>query len=433
MEGLRRKFRSRLTTAGWFLSFLKNRVPGQLVIQITDRCNARCPQCGMRVTERYDRSKLGKEEVMRIIDTAARRGFSALSFTGGEPLLYFDEVMDLSRHALERGIEYVRTGTNGFLFMHSERPDFRDRVSRMAEKIAESGLYTFWISIDSSVAEIHESMRGLPGVIRGIEKALPIFHEHGVYPAANLGINRNIGGKFPETISNRLQYYLYFREGFSRFYRFVSDLGFTIVNACYPMSLDGDSSGLSAVYGATSRSDVVKFSREEKVEIYRALFDAIPEFRQRIRIFTPRSSLYSLIHQHTVDSGHGYPCRGGLDYFFIEARTGDTFPCGYRGGENLGKFWDLEDADLFDGPECRKCDWECFRDPSTLLGPLLRFRANPVRLMRRFSDDPLYHRLWMDDLRYFRACDFFSGKHPPDFSKMNVYASGSRKIVCGRA
>jgi hypothetical protein len=51
----------------------------------------------------------------------------------------------------------------------------------------------------------------------------------------------------------------------------------------------------------------------------------------------------------------------------------------------------------------------------------------------RFSDDPLYHRLWMDDLRYFRACDFFSGKHPPDFSKMNVYASGSREIVCGRA
>jgi hypothetical protein len=32
-------------------------------------------------------------------------------------------------------------------------------------------------------------MGGLNGVIKGIEKALPIFHKHGIYPAANLGIN----------------------------------------------------------------------------------------------------------------------------------------------------------------------------------------------------------------------------------------------------
>ena len=40
------------------LSLLRGRVPGQLVIQYTDACNARCPQCGMRTTERYLRSKL---------------------------------------------------------------------------------------------------------------------------------------------------------------------------------------------------------------------------------------------------------------------------------------------------------------------------------------------------------------------------------------
>lgn len=28
----------------------KDRVPGQLFIQITNQCNARCPQCGMRKT-----------------------------------------------------------------------------------------------------------------------------------------------------------------------------------------------------------------------------------------------------------------------------------------------------------------------------------------------------------------------------------------------
>ncbi|MBR9986665.1 MAG: hypothetical protein KFF68_12210, partial [Desulfosarcina sp.] len=33
-----------------------------------------------------------------------------------------------------------------------------------------------------------------PGVVAGIARALPIFHRAGIYPAVNLGINRNVGG-----------------------------------------------------------------------------------------------------------------------------------------------------------------------------------------------------------------------------------------------
>ncbi|MEP9410851.1 MAG: hypothetical protein HRF42_05505 [Candidatus Brocadia sp.] len=40
------------------LPLLRGRVPGQLVIQLTDKCNARCPQCSMRVSENYKRSTL---------------------------------------------------------------------------------------------------------------------------------------------------------------------------------------------------------------------------------------------------------------------------------------------------------------------------------------------------------------------------------------
>ncbi|NWH05562.1 hypothetical protein [Desulfobacter latus] len=31
---------------------LKGRMPGQLVIQITDRCNATCPQCGRHIVSK---------------------------------------------------------------------------------------------------------------------------------------------------------------------------------------------------------------------------------------------------------------------------------------------------------------------------------------------------------------------------------------------
>ena len=91
---------------------LKGRIPYQLVIQYTDRCNAQCPQCGMRASENYRRSTLSMDKVKRIIDYAATQGVKAISFTGGEPFLYFDEIVSLLKYAKEAGIKYTRTGTN---------------------------------------------------------------------------------------------------------------------------------------------------------------------------------------------------------------------------------------------------------------------------------------------------------------------------------
>jgi len=38
--------------------WLVARISGQLVVQITDRCNARCPQCGMRISSSFKRRTL---------------------------------------------------------------------------------------------------------------------------------------------------------------------------------------------------------------------------------------------------------------------------------------------------------------------------------------------------------------------------------------
>ena len=97
-------------------SVFHNRVPGQLVIQYTDQCNATCPQCGMRVTERFppvdDRNGRNQADHRR---RGGARG-SALSFTGGEPLLFPDRLAEMIRYAGSAGIEMIRTGTNGYLF-----------------------------------------------------------------------------------------------------------------------------------------------------------------------------------------------------------------------------------------------------------------------------------------------------------------------------
>ncbi len=400
-------------------------IPGQLVIQYTDRCNALCPQCGMRRTESFPRSKLSTDDAKRIIDTAAERGVQALSFSGGEPLLFLDEIIELIDYATGAGIPYVRTGTNGFLFMNSDRPEFERRVDAIAERLARTKLYTFWISVDSAVPGEHETMRGLPGVIKGIEKALPVFHEHGIYPAANLGINRNTGGPMKETIRDEQVLYAHFWRSFRDFYRVVDSMGFTIVNACYPMGAETNAEPISPVYQATSQDDIVNFSSDEKAVVFKALFDVIPEFRSRIRIFTPRSSLLALIRQHNGDASRSYACRGGREFFFIDARNGDTFPCGYRGSENLGKFWDREFPRRNGMEACLKCDWECFRDPSELFGPLHDLRTRPGRLVSKMLRDREWRRLWCEDLQYYSACDFFNGRVPKDRRKLASFVDST--------
>jgi MoaA/NifB/PqqE/SkfB family radical SAM enzyme len=421
---------------GAIARLLTGRIPGQVVLQFTNRCNAACAQCGMRRSAEIERTHLDTDEMKRLIDAMAARGVAALSFTGGEPLLHLEQVAECVRHAVNAGIPYVRTGTNGFVFRNPDDDGFEKRVRAMAETLAQSGLYTFWISLDSADPATHEANRGLPGVVRGIAKALPWFHEAGLYPAANLGINRLTGGPTaplpgPEAFEPAA-FYQAARRAFARFYQATEELGFTMANACYPMSLEPAEADREAVYAATSTADMIRFRPEEKALLFRALLDTIPEFRSRLRIFSPRSALLALVRQYShaaPENGNGngfgpleYPCRGGKDFFFIDCADGSTYPCGYRGDEDLGHFARL-DRDMLDHREtCRRCDWECFRDPSQMLGPLTQVLRRPHRLALGMLRDRTMARTWLEDVRYYRACHWFDGRRPPDRAALDAFA-----------
>lgn len=414
-----------------FTKLIRGRIPGQLIIQYTDRCNAKCPQCGMRISEKFERSKMNTDDSKRIIDKAAANSVKSLSFTGGETCLYYDELISLITYAGDAGIDYIRTGTNGFMFMHPDKPGFTERVTSMAEAMAKTNLRNFWISIDSADPTIHEQMRGLPGVIEGIRAALPIFHAHGIYPSANLGINRNTGGKMeitPQLAEKEPEKYLEtFKQAFSKFYSFVEELGFTIVNACYPMSIDERGPGeLSAVYAATSENDIVSFTAQEKILIFQALSDIIPVYRPRLRIFTPRVSLYSLIRHYRGDrSWESYPCHGGTDFFFVSAKDCNTYPCGYRGNESFGRYWDLNIENINRKPFCRECDWECFRDPSEVIGNFLDLLRRPLFFAQKVIKEQAYFKLWLEDLRYYHACDYYDGRKAPDHKKLSSFGKSN--------
>ncbi|HEY7710308.1 MAG TPA: hypothetical protein VIG57_09790 [Candidatus Entotheonella sp.] len=54
--------------------FRRGRLPGQIVIQYTDRGNASCAQCGMRKENAYSRSTAKLDEIKRLLDSAAAQG-----------------------------------------------------------------------------------------------------------------------------------------------------------------------------------------------------------------------------------------------------------------------------------------------------------------------------------------------------------------------
>ncbi|MBD3277931.1 MAG: 4Fe-4S cluster-binding domain-containing protein [Candidatus Aegiribacteria sp.] len=404
---------------------LRGRLPGQLIIQMTSRCNATCPQCGMRVSSRFKRSTLSAERMKRMLDSALSEGVAAVSFTGGEPLLEMDLLIEMLDYAGKAGIEYLRTGTNGFVFRGPDKPDYKDRIGALASRLAGTSLRNFWISIDSHLPQVHEEMRGFPGIMEGIERALPVFHGEGLYPAANLGINRKIGGRetwklssddFHDTESYLDEFRRVYSRAFDLFFRRVENMGFTMVNSCYPMSVEGSSEEeLNAVYTASSADRIVKFSRREKAALFEALSNAIKEHRSKIRIFSPLTSLHVLQRSYSGKATEPYPCRGGIDYFFVDAADGKTYPCGYRGGEDLGYFWELRRSKV---RNCTLCDWECFRDPSELMGLLAPGLAKPGIIMRKMENDPEYFDILLKDLLYYSACGLFNGRQPPDLKGM---------------
>jgi hypothetical protein len=345
----------------------------------------------MRRTAGIERYQLPDATIFCILDACAERGVQAVSFTGGEPFLLSDRLVTWIDYAGYVGIPFIRTGTNGFMFCGADRPGFIRRIRHMAERLAATSLRNFWISLDSSQPEIHETMRGLPGVVRGIEKALPIFHDAGIYPSANLGLNRRLGGHLtadlsPKGFVRRSDYLNEFCNAYfhalDRFYRFVADLGFTMVNTCYPMSISTSekNAGLNAVYAASTTENIVRYDTDEKAMLYKALLNAIQRHRHRLRIFSPLSSVYMLhsTYQKGKKSVQAFGCRGGLDFFssmpkmviLIRAATGAMRTWANSGSLTSTSFFLMRTASTATGNVSGihlSCVHRCYRDFSRRL------------------------------------------------------------------
>ncbi|MFH0964931.1 MAG: radical SAM protein, partial [Planctomycetota bacterium] len=122
--------------------------PATANLAITHRCQCKCVHCSAEPFVDPKRQELTTEDLKTVIDGALDLGASLVILVGGEPLLRKD-LCELIAH-IDRDKAMPMIFTNGLL------------LEQAAEQLAEAGLQTLNISIDSSEAAQHDEFRGVP-------------------------------------------------------------------------------------------------------------------------------------------------------------------------------------------------------------------------------------------------------------------------------
>ena len=85
------------------------------------RCNIRCSHC-VAADETPIESKMELTKAKEIIDDMARAGVTGISFTAGEPFIYFDDLLKLLHRCRKHNI-YTRVVTNSYWAKTPEKAD----------------------------------------------------------------------------------------------------------------------------------------------------------------------------------------------------------------------------------------------------------------------------------------------------------------------
>ncbi len=305
-------------------SVLANGGPGYLQFAITNVCNAKCDFCGFAV-DKFDpkrRHSVSLKEARDVIDIALKNHIGYILFVGGEPLVHKD-LGPMVRYAAERGI-HPMICTNGSLW-----------TDQNMRSLANDGLSSVIMSIDSHDIVRHEKNRGLPDVCRKIKKANASFADLGIQTTASVTASKLI-------------------DDYEKLPPFLEELGFNSCTFSYPLT------NLKSSYLSFSDSNLVNYSTEELIGV----FEKIKEMKRRsgFPVVNPTESLTEM-QRHLKGQPERFVCLGGHKYFYLDWNL-DLYRC---------HFWETPMCNIYEFDQsklirdgCTRCMIDCYRDPSIL-------------------------------------------------------------------
>jgi len=123
------------------------------IIDVTNRCNLRCPVCFANAAAAgyvYEPSKQEVREMLENLRSNDPVPATALQFSGGEPTIR-EDLFDLIRMAKELGFRHVEVNTNGLRLAQSI--DY-------CRGLKEAGMSTIYLQFDGVTPEVYEFTRG---------------------------------------------------------------------------------------------------------------------------------------------------------------------------------------------------------------------------------------------------------------------------------
>ena len=123
-----------------------------VVIELTNRCNLRCPHCASNSGTARD-GELGTDDWLRILDEIAELGGDEVTLMGGEIFLHRDW-LKICQHVNTTGMKLTIV-TNGLLV-----------TDRLFEKLSSLRLERLGVSLDGATDEGYRAARGVDGRAR---------------------------------------------------------------------------------------------------------------------------------------------------------------------------------------------------------------------------------------------------------------------------
>jgi len=123
------------------------------IIDVTNRCNLRCPVCFANAAAAGYVYEPSKEEIIGMLQNFRRNDPvppPALQFSGGEPTIRQD-LFELIRAAKELGFHHVEVNTNGLRLAQSV--DY-------CRGLMEAGMSTLYLQFDGLTSEVYKFTRG---------------------------------------------------------------------------------------------------------------------------------------------------------------------------------------------------------------------------------------------------------------------------------
>lgn len=124
------------------------------IIDITNRCNLKCPVCFANASAAGYVYEPSAEEVTAMLKNLHDNKpvpATALQFSGGEPTIR-NELFDFIRKAKEVGFKHVEVNTNGVRIAQD---------LEYAKKLKEAGVSTIYLQFDGLTSDVYKFIRGL--------------------------------------------------------------------------------------------------------------------------------------------------------------------------------------------------------------------------------------------------------------------------------